>query len=266
MFSNKFSRYRNQILRGIYILFEEELSRSKRLQQILLLVIFIGLSNIEKGLTTLQLSIEKYRQERQQEPTKSSVYLIAGSQPQAVILPRLQAAVTAYVTPAELIAYILLIRDLRVYESEKTLIDPSLIREARGIEGIEWQAGKGSKILERNDPDTFENIPLLQEVCSSIFPRSIFNAFELKPEERDSTESIESTMCGEIVDRTFFGLAIVTVIIRSCDKSLRFYTDRFFKDIRTKKTISSTSNIINQDYEFYLGMVRVGVTAMLNDY
>ncbi|KAF7379575.1 hypothetical protein HZH66_014946 [Vespula vulgaris] len=72
--------------------------------------------------------------------------------------------------------------DLRVYESEKTLIDPSLIREARGIEGIEWQAGKGSKILERNDPDTFENIPLLQEVCSSIFPRSIFNAFELKPE------------------------------------------------------------------------------------
>lgn len=29
---------------------------------------------------------------------------------------------------------------------------------------------------------SFENIPLLQEVCSSIFPRSIFNAFELKPE------------------------------------------------------------------------------------
>lgn len=33
-------------------------------------------------------------------------YLTAGSQPQAVILPRLQAAVTAYVTPAELIAYV----------------------------------------------------------------------------------------------------------------------------------------------------------------
>jgi hypothetical protein len=33
-------------------------------------------------------------------------YLIAGSQPQAVMLPRLQAAVTAYVTPAELIAYV----------------------------------------------------------------------------------------------------------------------------------------------------------------
>lgn len=33
-------------------------------------------------------------------------YLTAGSQPQAVRLPRLQAAVTAYVTPAELIAYV----------------------------------------------------------------------------------------------------------------------------------------------------------------
>jgi len=33
-------------------------------------------------------------------------YLTAGSQPQAVMLPRLQAAVTAYVTPAELIAYV----------------------------------------------------------------------------------------------------------------------------------------------------------------
>lgn len=33
-------------------------------------------------------------------------YLTAGSQPQAVMLPRLHAAVTAYVTPAELIAYV----------------------------------------------------------------------------------------------------------------------------------------------------------------
>ena len=34
------------------------------------------------------------------------VYLTVGSQPQAVMLPLLQAAVTAYVTPAELIAYV----------------------------------------------------------------------------------------------------------------------------------------------------------------
>lgn len=35
-----------------------------------------------------------------------SAYLTAGSQPHAVIFPRLQAAVIAYVTPAELIAYV----------------------------------------------------------------------------------------------------------------------------------------------------------------
>lgn len=31
---------------------------------------------------------------------------MVGSQPQSVMLPLLQAAVTAYVTPAELIAYV----------------------------------------------------------------------------------------------------------------------------------------------------------------
>ena len=36
----------------------------------------------------------------------SNIYRIVGSQPQAVMFPRLQAAVTAYVTPAELIAYV----------------------------------------------------------------------------------------------------------------------------------------------------------------
>jgi hypothetical protein len=36
----------------------------------------------------------------------SGPYLIVGSQPQAVMFPRLQAAVTAYVIPAELIAYV----------------------------------------------------------------------------------------------------------------------------------------------------------------
>lgn len=35
-----------------------------------------------------------------------SYHLIADSQPQAVMLPRLQAAVTVYVTPAELMAYV----------------------------------------------------------------------------------------------------------------------------------------------------------------
>ena len=37
---------------------------------------------------------------------KRTVYLTVGSQPHAVMLPLLQAAVTAYVTPAELIAYV----------------------------------------------------------------------------------------------------------------------------------------------------------------
>lgn len=74
--------------------------------------------------------------------------------------------------------YISLIgRDLRVYESEKTLIDPSLIREARGIEGIEWQAGKGSKILERNDPDT---LVCFERTCRARFEtRRLFAFYSL---------------------------------------------------------------------------------------
>lgn len=40
------------------------------------------------------------------QKAKTRVYLTVGSQPQAVMLPLLQAAVTAYVTPAELIAYV----------------------------------------------------------------------------------------------------------------------------------------------------------------